>query len=103
MKKLILLFSLSLFPAPMLGGQDQETPCNPCERYQYYKLRAEKASTVEQFDEMWAKSLPYKKECEQNVEQIDEREIRALERVKIGLYLTSFLLVVSILQDAIKK
>lgn len=99
MKKLFLLISLCVLPVTAIKPQDQLKPCNPCERAQYYKLRAEKATTQEQFDEMWAKSLPYQSECEERTEHVEARLVKAVEGAKIGVYLLSGLIVVKIIQE----
>lgn len=60
----------------MNAGLDQEQPCDPCERFEYYDLRLKHATTTPvQFEELYAKRALYKAECTKKlVEQIKELE-----------------------------
>lgn len=103
MKKLFLLLFLCVFPVTAIKSQDQEKPCDPCERAAFWAERAKKAATREEFDKMWAKGWPYHVACKEKTEEAEEREIKAIERASLGFYLLSGLLVAKIIQDFFKK
>lgn len=103
MKKIFLLGSLCIFTTTVMSMQQQETPCDPCERFQYYKLRAEKTATVQEFDELWAKAVPYRNECAQKVKQINEKNIKYVETGAVCTYLMAGGVALKIIIDLIRK
>lgn len=58
----MLLVSLSVLQVTAIRSQDP-MPYGACERQHYYVLRAMKEETLEKFEETYAKSMLYGKEC----------------------------------------
>ncbi len=90
------MICLWMSPVAVIKAQDEVKSCDPCERYEYYKLLSKKATTIEQFDPLWAKAAPYRGECAEKVKQTKERVIKYSETTNIILYIVSGLLAANI-------
>lgn len=93
------MISVCIFPTAMIRTQDQEKHCDSYMEFQRYKALAQKANTLEEFDQMWAKAAPYRNQRAEEVKQIRERVIKHAEITSVILYIASGLLAANIVMN----